>query len=77
MTPLDKQVLKAQLQPITSLSQTARSLAAAPIPPAISGPPGAPVILNASLNALTQAVKIQGDAIDKLIKFVDDVIDKL
>ena len=77
MTPIDKQVLKAQLNAVTALSQAVRSLAAAPIPPAISGPPGVPIILAASLNPLAQAVKTQADLVDKLIKLVDDLIEKI
>jgi hypothetical protein len=75
MTREDKQKFKAQLIAIGGQLQSSKALMGAPIPPAPPSPPGAPLMLQPALSPLLSALKMQSDAIDKLIKLVGDVVE--
>ncbi len=72
-----KQELLAQLTSLNMLNLSSRGLIQAPVPVAIAGPPGSPVLLSPALNPLVQALRIQSDVVEKLAKVIEDLIDEL
>jgi len=66
--------LLAELEALNALNAASRGLIQAPSPIAIAGPPGSPVILAPALNPLIQAVRTQIDAVEKLTKVVQKIL---
>jgi len=72
-----KQELLAQLASLNALNLSSRGLIQAPVPVAIAGPPGSPVLLSPALSPLVLALRTQIDVVEKLTKVIQDLIDEL
>jgi hypothetical protein len=75
MTPTDKHKFKAQVQVLAAQLQGAKSMLSMPIPPTPPMPQMVPIPLAPSLTPLQNALKMQSDVIDKLVKLLGDVIE--
>ena len=71
--PQTKELL-AELEALNALNAASRGLIQAPVPLAIAGPPGAPVMLGPALNPLIQAVRTQIEVVEKLTKVVQKIL---
>jgi hypothetical protein len=76
MKDTDKQRIKGQLLGLSTQATSFKALLTVPPPPVLAGMPPVPVLVGPALVPLTNALKIQSEVIDKLIKIVEDVVSK-
>jgi len=75
MSPTDKQKYKAQVQALAAQLQGTKGLITTPIPPTPPMPQMVPIPLQPSLAPLQNALKVQSDLLERLIKLVGDVVE--
>ena len=76
MTDTDKQVLKGLITTIATLNSGIKPLLQVPAPPALGGMPPMPINIQPSLGPLLHAIRMQLDLNDKLLKLLQEIIDR-
>jgi hypothetical protein len=68
--------LKSQLAGIAAQQGAIKAMASASLPPAISGQPGVPIVLDPSFSSIKDALRLQVDSVERILKFLNELVDK-